>query len=53
MTDNSQPVPDCHHAIGAENAIYTLLDGAGHGGAQLETESNLQPVSGFLDKHLK
>ena len=40
-------------AIGPENATYTLIDGAGHGGAQFETESNLQLVMDFLDKHLK
>jgi acetyl esterase/lipase len=40
-------------AIGADNATYTLIDGAGHGGAQFETAENLQVVIGFLDKHLK
>ncbi len=40
-------------AIGAENATYTLIDGAGHGGAQFETEANLQFVLNFLNKHLK
>jgi dipeptidyl aminopeptidase/acylaminoacyl peptidase len=39
--------------IGAENATYTLIDGAGHGGAEFETESNLQLVMDFLNKHLK
>lgn len=40
-------------AVGAENATYILLDGAGHGGAQFETESNLQLVIDFLDGHLR
>jgi dipeptidyl aminopeptidase/acylaminoacyl peptidase len=40
-------------AIGAENATYTLIDGAGHGGPQFETEANLQLVLDFLNKHLK
>jgi len=40
-------------AIGADNVTYTLLEGAGHGGAQFNSEANLQVVMGFLDKHLK
>jgi acetyl esterase/lipase len=40
-------------AIGAENATYTLIDGAGHGGPQFETEANLQLVIDFLNTHLK
>jgi len=40
-------------AISAEDATYTLLDGAGHGGAQFEAGSNLQLVMDFLAKHLK
>jgi acetyl esterase/lipase len=39
--------------IGAENATYTLIDGAGHGGEQFETEANVKLVLEFLDKHLK
>jgi acetyl esterase/lipase len=40
-------------AIGAENATYTLIDGAGHGGAQFQTPENLALVIAFLDKYLK
>mgnify|MGYP001031148774 FL=1 len=40
-------------AIGAENVIYSLLDGAGHGGAQFSTEANLEMVIAFLNVHLK
>jgi acetyl esterase/lipase len=39
-------------ASGAETATYMLLDGAGHGGAQFETEENLALVLAFLEKHL-
>jgi acetyl esterase/lipase len=39
--------------LGAENATYTLIDGAGHGGAQFGTEANLALVIAFLDSHLK
>jgi pimeloyl-ACP methyl ester carboxylesterase len=40
-------------ALGADKATYTLIDGAGHGGSQFETEENLQVVIGFLDQYLK
>jgi acetyl esterase/lipase len=40
-------------AIGPENATYTLIDGAGHGGAEFSTDENLQVVINFLDTHLK
>lgn len=40
-------------AIGSENVTYSLLDGAGHGGSQFETEANLKLVISFLDKYLK
>lgn len=40
-------------AIGTENATYTLIEGAGHGGAEFETEANLQMVLDFLNQHLK
>jgi acetyl esterase/lipase len=40
-------------AIGSDNATYTLIDGAGHGGAQFSTEENLSLVIAFLDKYLK
>lgn len=39
--------------IGAENATYVSLEGAGHGGSQFETEENLKLVIDFLDKYLK
>ncbi len=40
-------------AIGSEKVTYTLLDGAGHGGSQFETETNLKKVISFLDNYLK
>ena len=40
-------------AIGSDNATYTLIDGAGHGGTQFETQENLQLVIEFLNKHLQ
>jgi acetyl esterase/lipase len=40
-------------AIGADKVTYTLIDGAGHGGAQFTTEANLKVVVDFLNKHLK
>jgi acetyl esterase/lipase len=39
--------------IGADKVIYTLIDGAGHGGAQFSTAENLTLVIHFLDKYLK
>jgi predicted esterase len=39
--------------IGADNVTYTLIDGAGHGGEQFETEANLQLVLDFLAKYLQ
>jgi acetyl esterase/lipase len=39
--------------IGADNVTYTLIDGAGHGGAQFETAENVKIVIDFLNKHLK
>jgi acetyl esterase/lipase len=40
-------------AIGADKVTYTLIDGAGHGGAQFGTAENLKLVVSFLDKYLK
>lgn len=40
-------------AIGTDNATYTLIDGAGHGGAEFSTDENLLVVINFLDTHLK
>lgn len=40
-------------AIGADKVTFTLLDGAGHGGAQFGTASNLQVVLDFLSKYLR
>lgn len=40
-------------AIGADKATYTLINGAGHGGAQFGTEENLKLVLDFLDRYLK
>jgi acetyl esterase/lipase len=39
--------------IGVDNVTYTLIDGAGHGGAQFSTAENLALVINFLDKYLK
>jgi acetyl esterase/lipase len=39
--------------IGADKATYTLIDGAGHGGAQFSTDANLKLVIVFLDNYLK
>lgn len=40
-------------AIGADKVTYISLEGAGHGGAQFETEDNLKLVMDFLDSYLK
>jgi acetyl esterase/lipase len=40
-------------AIGSEKVSFSLLDGAGHGGSQFETETNLAKVISFLEKYLK
>jgi acetyl esterase/lipase len=40
-------------AIGTDKVTSTLLDGAGHGGAQFETASNLQVVLDFLNKYMR
>jgi acetyl esterase/lipase len=39
--------------IGVDNVSYTLIDGAGHGGAQFSAAENLALVINFLDKYLK
>lgn len=39
--------------IGADQVSYVSLEGAGHGGAQFNTDENLQLVIAFLDKYLK
>jgi pimeloyl-ACP methyl ester carboxylesterase len=39
--------------IGADKVTYTLIDGAGHGGAQFSTDANLKLVIAFLDNYLK
>lgn len=39
--------------IGAEEVTYTQIEGAGHGGAQFNTDANLKLVVDFLNKHLK
>ena len=40
-------------AIGADKVTYTLIDGAGHGGTQFSTETNMKVVVDFLNIHLK
>jgi len=39
--------------IGKEKVTLITLDGAGHGGSQFTTESNLKLVTDFFDLHLK
>ncbi len=39
--------------IGSDKATYTLIDGAGHGGAEFGAEDNLALVIEFLDTYLK
>ncbi len=39
--------------IGKEKVTLITLDGAGHGGSQFATESNLKLVTDFFDLHLK
>ena len=39
--------------IGAEKVDYSVLEGAGHGGAAFKTDANLQRVLAFLDRYLK
>jgi dipeptidyl aminopeptidase/acylaminoacyl peptidase len=38
---------------GAENVTYELLEGAGHGGSQFSSATNLAKVVAFFEKHLK
>ncbi len=38
--------------IGADKVTLTMIEGAGHGGAQFETTANVQVVVAFLDKAL-
>lgn len=40
-------------AIGADSAILTLIEGAGHGGAQFSTPENMKIVLDFLAASLK
>lgn len=44
---------DLVKVLGQEKVTLTLLEGAGHGGPQFETQENLDKVFAFLDKHLK
>jgi acetyl esterase/lipase len=39
--------------IGADKVTYTLLPGAGHGGAQFSDAANLKVVTDFLGRYLK
>ncbi len=39
--------------LGADKVVYSVLDGAGHGGSQFSTAENIGLVIGFLDSHLK
>jgi len=40
-------------ALGKDRVVYSSIQGAGHGGAQFETEANIKLMLDFLDKHLK
>lgn len=40
-------------AIGEDQVTLTLLEGAGHGGAQFSEATNMQLVSEFFTRHLK
>ncbi|MEM9225518.1 MAG: alpha/beta hydrolase [Pseudomonadota bacterium] len=39
--------------IGAENVAFDIIGGAGHGGAEFQTEENMARIFAFLDSHLK
>jgi acetyl esterase/lipase len=39
--------------LGADNVLFELLEGAGHGGPQFSALSNIEKVIAFFDKHLK
>lgn len=39
--------------IGKEKVIFEKMEGAGHGGSQFETSSNLDKIFAFLDSQLK
>jgi len=40
-------------AMGAGKVFFETIEGAGHGGAQFETDTNLAKVLDFLDSRLK
>jgi dipeptidyl aminopeptidase/acylaminoacyl peptidase len=40
-------------AIGADSVTFTLLEGAGHGGAQFSEAANVQLVLDFLSRTLQ
>jgi acetyl esterase/lipase len=44
---------DALNAASPGKATYTLLDGAGHGGEQFNSEANVNKVIEFLEKYLK
>jgi len=39
--------------IGKEKVTFEKIEGAGHGGSQFETSSNLDKIFAFLDSQLK
>ncbi len=38
--------------LGQDNALYTLIQGAGHGGSLFETDENVDLVVSFINSHL-
>jgi len=38
--------------LGQDNALYTLIQGAGHGGSLFETDQNIDLVVSFINSHL-
>lgn len=39
--------------LGSSKVKFDIIEGAGHGGSQFETEENLAKIFAFLDKYLK
>ena len=39
--------------LGANKVTFDILEGAGHGGSQFDSDANLEKVFAFLDKYLK
>lgn len=39
--------------LGENNALYTLIQGAGHGGSLFETDQNIDMIVSFINSHLE